>query len=653
MDSFGTTQQSIGGYNYTDHRAWSQSPPGGLTASQVPMFVVFGFDDNPRSGLNTTPASGVTWVTNYFKTLRNPAGSGNAATFDNALCRVAFYSNATYIDNTGYVEDPVLVKRSWNTAIVDGHETGNHTYSHPDGGAGNFTVQQWTDEINKDNDWLTRAFVPNEASFSVGSGPGASLINIIGFRTPYLSYNTNTFQTLHNIGFTYDVSVEDGWQLSDDGTNMNWPYTLDSGSPGGTAVGRPTGNQSGLWELGAQPFVMPQSLRTQTGLTKITGLDYNMFVSANLSGPDVLTILKYDLDQRLASNRAPFLVGAHTNIYTDAVSLTNSTAATRRAAIEQFITYALSKPQVRIVTPKDLITWLRNPVALGSCTAETNAAFCSRLGKNCGSVTANDNCGTSRTVSSCGTCTSPATCGGGGTANVCGTCTAESNTAFCSRLGKNCGSVTANDNCGTSRTVSSCGTCTSPATCGGGGTANVCGTSCTAETNAAFCSRLGKNCGSVTANDNCGTSRTVSSCGTCTSPATCGGGGTANVCGTCTAETNAAFCSRLGKNCGSVTANDNCGTSRTVSSCGTCTSPATCGGGGTANVCGGGGAACAPAYSNGNCLAYQQGQQVSSGGHNWTCSNANCRNCATYTSCAPGGTGCPWGVVWTDNGACQ
>ena len=32
LDGFGTTQQSIGGYSYTDHRAWSQSPPGGLTA---------------------------------------------------------------------------------------------------------------------------------------------------------------------------------------------------------------------------------------------------------------------------------------------------------------------------------------------------------------------------------------------------------------------------------------------------------------------------------------------------------------------------------------------------------------------------------------------------------------------------------------------
>ena len=282
-----------------------------------------------------------------------------------------------------------------------------------------------------------------------------------------------------------------------------------------------------------------------------------------------------------------------------------------------------------------------NPGGGSMCTPESNATFCSRLGKNCGSVTGTDNCGASRTVSSCGTCTGPQTCGGGGTPNVCGggssgSCTftvtmnvydgpnwwgtiafknngpsasSAYQVAFDVPSGVQC------DFAETGWTVSQSGTrCTyknpgqtlasgasltmhystnsqgftsagnvvvSDSTCGGGG-------SCTPESNTTFCSRLGKNCGSVTGTDNCGTARSVSSCGTCTSPQTCGGGGTPNVCGggSCTPESNSAFCSRLGKNCGSVTGTDNCGVSRTVSSCGTCTSPATCGGGGTANVCG-------------------------------------------------------------------
>jgi hypothetical protein len=122
--------------------------------------------------------------------------------------------------------------------------------------------------------------------------------------------------------------------------------------------------------------------------------------------------------------------------------------------------------------------------------------------------------------------------------------------------------------------------------------------------------------------------------------------------GGCASETNAVFCSRLGKNCGQLTNSDNCGQPRTVASCGTCTAPHTCGGGGTANVCGGG-AACSPAYSQSNCLEYVAGIQVSTTGHNWFCSDGNCRNCSSYSTCAPGATGCPWGVVWTDMGPCQ
>ncbi|MCL4752471.1 MAG: tryptophan synthase alpha chain, partial [Myxococcales bacterium] len=55
---------------------------------------------------------------------------------------------------------------------------------------------------------------------------------------------------------------------------------------------------------------------------------------------------------------------------------------------------------------------------------------------------------------------SPNTCGGGGTANVCG-CTPTS----CAAQGKNCGSIP--NGCGGTL---NCGTCTAPSTC----TNNVC-----------------------------------------------------------------------------------------------------------------------------------------------------------------------------------
>jgi len=48
-----------------------------------------------------------------------------------------------------------------------------------------------------------------------------------------------------------------------------------------------------------------------------------------------------------------------------------------------------------------------------TCTAETDTVFCSRLGKNCNSLTGTDNCGNSRTVSICGTCPTGYTCPSG------------------------------------------------------------------------------------------------------------------------------------------------------------------------------------------------------------------------------------------------
>lgn len=199
------------------------------------------------------------------------------------------------------------------------------------------------------------------------------------------------------------------------------------------------------------------------------------------------------------------------------------------------------------------------------CTPRT----CMQAGATCGPVA--DGCGS---TINCGNCTPPATCGGGGTQNQCGTpCTPRT----CAQLGANCG--TQGDGCGGQI---NCGMCTPPQSCGGGGTPNVCGGGQCVPTT---CAALGYACG--TWGDGCGGQL---NCGTCVSPQTCGGGGTTGQCGggTCTALT----CMQQGFNCGSQ--GNGCG--GTIS-CGVCTPPQTCGGGGVPGVCGGGGM-CTPR----NCL---------------------------------------------------
>jgi hypothetical protein len=277
------------------------------------------------------------------------------------------------------------------------------------------------------------------------------------------------------------------------------------------------------------------------------------------------------------------------------------------------------------------------------CITETDAQVCLRLQKDCGDMTAADCCGQQRSLN-CGSCTN----GYGCVSNVCtcesaklcdvhccgaatdvcfnnDCCTKETDQAFCTRLQKNCGDVTALDNCGIERTVT-CGTCTN----GYGCVANVCtcesaklcdvhccgsatdvcfnNDCCTKESNQAFCDSHQKNCGDLTATDNCGLERTAN-CGSCTN----GYGCVANVCtcesaklcdvhccgsatdvcfnnDCCTKESNQAFCDSHQKNCDDFTANDNCDVERTTN-CGTCTkgygcvsNVCTCGSG---KVCGG------------------------------------------------------------------
>lgn len=111
----------------------------------------------------------------------------------------------------------------------------------------------------------------------------------------------------------------------------------------------------------------------------------------------------------------------------------------------------------------------------------------------------------------------------------------------------------------------------------GGGAGGGADAGCSVETDAALCARLGRSCDGVTAADLCGVTRTIGSCGTCTSPRTCNSSGVCH----CVAETDAALCSRLGKNCGSLTAPDTCGTTRTVTCGGACACGQSC----SANVC--------------------------------------------------------------------
>ena len=412
----------------------STNPPGGLSAVQVPQFVAVTFDDNFSS-------EGMAWATSFYRPLRNPSGSGKSATFDGAAVRTSFYHNSLYLDGT---------RAAWQAAVADGHETGDHTVNHPFGLS--FDGSQWTPEVSN-------------CRSALASGLGLSQGAIAGFRTPYLGYNDALFTVLRaqSPTFAYDTSIQGGWADGESGGNGPWPYTLDAGSADASTVlskfgsgnARSVGAHAGLWEAPVTTLIVPpDSLATQYGFQpglrqrvqtalagksvpsfyeassgKVAGLDITMIVDGSMNKAEALATLKYTLDLHLAGNRAPIVFVAHTHVYASnygaAANVQN--VADRRAIIEEFVRYALSKPEVRMRPVADVLAWVKTPVALGggTCTPSCGGRVCG--GDGCGGTCGA--CGVGQTCTSAGQCQSTCTpscsgrtCGGDGCGGSCGVC---------------------------------------------------------------------------------------------------------------------------------------------------------------------------------------------------------------------------------------
>ena len=366
--------ESAGLSDYTDMVAWSDQPPG-LSPVDVPQFVAVTFDDNFVSGLSDV-TGGMTWATDFFRPLTNPAGSAIAGTFDAAPVRTTFFGNCVYLEDES-------TRQSWATAVEDGHEFGNHTVNHLHGGA--FTVENWTDEIAPCTAALT----------NVDSGIGVALDDVRGFRSPFLEYNENLFAALKGQGLEYDSSVQSCWGEAEDGTNCAWPYTLDAGSKDADTLTAKFGTPgapaaAGLWQVPPSAlFVPPDDLAGQYGFTpglrqriptdmpapsfyeastgRIAPLDITLFVDAGMSAAEVLATLKYTLDRRLSGNRAPLVFVAHTHVYASnyGAAPNAADAAERQGAIEDFVAYALANSSVRMRPVTDILSWMRVPVPLG------------------------------------------------------------------------------------------------------------------------------------------------------------------------------------------------------------------------------------------------------------------------------------------------
>jgi hypothetical protein len=330
-----------------------------ISVEQVPMFISFGFDDNGIADVENN--GGATWILNYLKDKTNPDGTP---------MRASFYMTAKYGREWVY-EDDSDVREAWQYLYADGHEIGNHSTEH---------LMHWdnaTEEVTnfggKDyttSEWLDKEILECQ-ELLLSDKVGIAAADIKGWRTPRLEWNNALFTALINQGFIYDCSIES--DSSNDGTDNYWPFTLDDGHPEHSEVS----SFKGFWEMPAYRFHIPENLRSKTGgNAAMTGLDYNVWVKKDwggyeMTGPELTQILIYTLDQRMAGNRAPMLVGLHSDIYTDEHDKSEEYSGTanaraRQLAIENFVDYATTTyPEaVRFVPTASVINWMNDPKAL-------------------------------------------------------------------------------------------------------------------------------------------------------------------------------------------------------------------------------------------------------------------------------------------------
>lgn len=340
-------------------------PPGGLEVKNVPQFVSLGFDDNE------SPKE-LEWIRQFVLNKKNRDGSP---------VRFSFYNNGILTNSLP----------QWKKLLEEGHELGDHSFSHPHGQKTDWSVHPPTFSVLMDEEqWLKEINRNREAFKEAGVDPGV----LKGFRTPFLEFTNETFKAIAAAGYGYDCSVEEGYQDDMNPGNYFWPYTLHAGSPGDTSFSRfvpgrkPLGNYPGLWEMPvyvlhfppdslAKEYSFPKGLRKKAFKYKpyikernwkLTGFDWNYWYTDDgkpfLTGEEVLAILKYNLDLHIQGNRAPFVFGAHSQFYD---------TPERRKTLEEFILYALSKEEVIMNPVSGILDWIKDPVPLSSMVEKKQA----------------------------------------------------------------------------------------------------------------------------------------------------------------------------------------------------------------------------------------------------------------------------------------
>ncbi|KAJ3012348.1 hypothetical protein HKX48_006334 [Thoreauomyces humboldtii] len=291
-----------------------------------PQFLMLTFDDSVQQSVWGPPQT-------LLAGRKNPNGCPAKATW---FAQV-FYS------------DPYLVQ----TWYAQGNEIADHTIDHVQPFAGTYQevegMRKWANEL-----------------------AGIPLGKIKGFRYPYLNYSSSSLSMLSKMGFEWESSMSAGSAVGGDAV---WPYTLDHGTVndclGEINLCGQQLNANGLWEV------------PMYGVTGTDGAQHLMdpyndpTIFAPITTASVTAMYQTTFDAHYASTRVPFGVYTHP-VWLTATSpgatATNPSATIdgtpKLQAIAAFLDYAMAKPDTWMITPSQLIEYMKNPVSAADLAAQ-------------------------------------------------------------------------------------------------------------------------------------------------------------------------------------------------------------------------------------------------------------------------------------------
>ncbi|KAK7115742.1 chitin deacetylase 7-like [Littorina saxatilis] len=268
----------------------------------IPQMVYFGFDDALTVQVDT-------FYKQLFKeSRRNPNG---------CPISMSLYVQHQYTDYS-------LVKSNYEK----GNEIGSHSVTHTN--------------VDTEAKLLYEAGTQKDNLISLGKVPSDQ---VVGWRSPNLKPAGDAQpEVLKSLNYTYDITLTYTRASADD--NVPWPYTLDYGYPYSCGVAPcPSSDVShpGFWEIPVSALYDP-----------VSNFPCAYVDSCRPSGEDAaFNYLWSNFEKVYTSNRAPFGLNMHAAFFYFPGYL---------EATNTFLDRLLQKDDVYIVTAKQVLDWMRNPV---------------------------------------------------------------------------------------------------------------------------------------------------------------------------------------------------------------------------------------------------------------------------------------------------